>query len=43
MNLSGRGVTRLLKVARTIADLDASERVLEGHVAEALTYRGWKG
>ena len=37
--LSGRGVTRLLRVARTIADLSASERVLEEHILEASCYR----
>jgi magnesium chelatase family protein len=38
-HLSGRGVTRLLRVARTIADLDDSERVCEDHLAEALGLR----
>jgi magnesium chelatase family protein len=37
--LSGRGVTRLLRVARTIADLDHSESVREAHVLEASCYR----
>jgi magnesium chelatase family protein len=37
--LSGRGVTRLLRVARTIADLDGSARVTADHVHEAATYR----
>lgn len=37
--LSGRGVTRLLRVARTIADLDGSERVAEPHLLEAIGYR----
>jgi magnesium chelatase family protein len=39
-HLSGRGVTRVLRVARTIADLDASDRVTEDHLLEALAYRG---
>jgi magnesium chelatase family protein len=37
--ISGRGVTRLLRVSRTIADLSGCERVGEGHVLEALCYR----
>ena len=37
--LSARAYDRVLKVARTIADLDAADRVLEDHVAEALQYR----
>lgn len=39
MHLSGRAVTRVLRVARTIADLDESTRVSSRHVTEALTYR----
>lgn len=38
-HLSGRGITRLLRVARTIADMDVKDRVLAEHVAEALGYR----
>ena len=37
--LSGRGVTRVLRVARTIADLEHSRTIQEGHVAEAIGYR----
>ena len=39
-SLTGRGFDRVLKVARTIADLAASERIEEDHMLEALTYRG---
>jgi magnesium chelatase family protein len=37
--LSGRGVTRLLRVARTIADLSCSSKVTEEHILEASCYR----
>ena len=37
--LSGRGVTRLLRVARTAADLEGSERVGSEHISEMLGYR----
>jgi magnesium chelatase family protein len=37
--LSGRGWDRTLRVARTIADLDAAEEIAAVHVAEALTFR----
>ena len=39
MQLSARGYTRVLKVARTIADLAGTESVGKQHVAEALSYR----
>ncbi len=40
MHLSGRGLHRTLRVARTIADLDDSETIGMAHISEALAYRG---
>ena len=39
MRLSARGFHRVLKVARTLADLDGEEHVRRLHLAEALSYR----
>ena len=39
LKLSNRAYTRILKVARTIADLAGSDQVTNDHVAEACTYR----
>jgi magnesium chelatase family protein len=39
MNFSARAYDRILKVARTIADLDGSERLTSDHVSEAIQYR----
>ena len=36
---SGRTFNKILKVARTIADLDESENISENHLLEALGYR----
>ncbi|MGZ5661145.1 MAG: magnesium chelatase subunit ChlI family protein, partial [Usitatibacter sp.] len=40
MGLSARAHHRVMKVARTVADLEGSARVAERHVGEALRYRG---
>ena len=39
MNLTARAYHRILKVARTIADLDMSEQIRTKHISEAICYR----
>jgi magnesium chelatase family protein len=39
LNLSARAFHRVIKIARTIADLEGSEKIKSNHIAEALQYR----
>ena len=42
MKLSIRGCCRILRVARTIADIEGAENIEERHLAEAITYKEQK-
>jgi magnesium chelatase family protein len=43
MQLSARGADRVVKVARTIADLEGAEVITAAHLAESLSYRDRRG
>lgn len=42
LKLSARARARIIKVARTIADMETSEQILPAHILEAVSYRSYE-
>lgn len=39
MGMSARGYEKIIRISRTIADLDYSDKILEDHILESIQYR----